>query len=186
MAQYSVPVANPIAASGWAEGAGDGDGDSFDELDEGIDSGSPDDATTYWLTTDEGVNGIRHDGGAVTDPTSSIDHHCRVRAAKNTSGGRQLDLEIRMLDSVSADVFRDQSNVNISNTWTTYLHSLSGAEADKIDNYDAPDTLVKILETGGGTPRVGWYSTTEFECPDAGGVSLPVFQRPLRVFHGRF
>ena len=47
---YAVPIAD-IQKTNWSEGAGNANADAFDELDEGINSGTPDDATTYWETS---------------------------------------------------------------------------------------------------------------------------------------
>lgn len=163
-----VQCANPIsdvATTNWAEGAGDGDGDAFDELDEGIVcSGSPDDITTYWLTTDETSNTLTCGLQTVTDPALSTGHVFRVRARKNASAGRQLDLDSFLQDP---DFIAAIDVDGLSATWTTHSLSLSGAEADLIDAYGNLRIFAQIIETGGGSPRVGWCSTMEFECPDA-------------------
>ena len=51
--RYAVPISDVTNESNnWSESFGDGDGSFFDELDEGIESGSgPDDNTTYWENT---------------------------------------------------------------------------------------------------------------------------------------
>ena len=171
MAQYALPIAD-VVASNWAEGAGDSDGSAFDELDEGCGVGrgsgsGPDDATSYWLTTDEGVNDLRCDIQVITDPAVSTGHLVRVRVRKNTSGGRQLDLTYNLRDPDL--IVSENFSTNIPNIWQTHSFVLTGAEADSIDGYATLDIQVQIIETGGGTPRVGWCSAMEFECPDTPG-----------------
>lgn len=182
MAQYALPDGVLNATTNWAEGAGDGDGDAFDELDEGFGAGrgsgsGPDDATTYWLTTDQASNLIGPSYSDVTDPSSSVGHINRTRCAKDASGGRQMDLEFRLLEA-SNSRSTDTSNTNISNVWTTFTDTLTAVEADSIGNYANLGGRNIILETGGGSPRVGWCSAMEFECPDAGG---PADQEPALI-----
>ncbi len=167
MVQCAVPIGDDNIIS-WAEGAGDADGNAWDELDEGVVcGGSPDDSTTYWLTTNEASNFLDINITVLTDPLSSTGHTVRVRVRKNTSGGRQLDLVYALLDPDV--IFSEDFSTNIPNIWQTHSHALSGAETDSINGYATLATRVQILETGGGSPRVGWCSATEFECPDAPG-----------------
>ena len=102
MVQYGLPISDRVT-SNWGEGAGDGDGNAFDELDEGFGAGrgsgsGPDDATTYWLTTNEGANNLTSRITSITDPAVSTGHITRVRVRKGTSGGRQLDLTYNLED----------------------------------------------------------------------------------------
>lgn len=177
MAQYSLPISDNNI-SNWAEGAGDSDSNAFDELDEGFGAGrgtgvGPDDATSYWLTTNEADNFLICNSGVVTDPAVSTGHITRFRVAKNTSGGRQLDFTHRLNDP---DNIYQQTETNFSEVWTTFSHSLTTGEADTINNYATLNLDGRAVEVGGGTPRVGWMSTQEFECPDAGEL-LPI--RPM-------
>lgn len=170
MTQYALPISD-IATTNWAEGAGDGDGDAFDELDEGFGAGrgsgsGPDDSTTYWLTTNEATNEIACGVQVITDPAVSTGHFVRTRARKNVSGGRQLDVTHRLRDP---DGISTTVNTNIPNLWITYPHTLTTGEADSIDGYATLEVQTQILENGGGSPRVGWCSAMEFECPDAPG-----------------
>ena len=171
MAQYALPIAD-VANITWAEGAGDGDGNAFDELDEGFGAGrgsgsGPDDATSYWLTLNESANNLRMDVQVITDPAVSTGHFVRVRVRKNVSGGRQLDLTYFLKDPDL--IFSEDFATDLSASWQTQQHTLTGPQADSIDGYATLDVQVQIIETGGGTPRVGWCSTMEFECPDAPG-----------------
>ncbi len=178
-AQYALPNGD-ASNNSVAEGAGDADGDIFDELDEGFGAGrgsgsGPDDATTYWVTTDEASDRIRSNLTTVTDPEVSTGHVIRMRTAKNVSGGRQLDATIRLylngiLQSGASETFTD-----ISEVWTTRAHALSAANADAISDYSVVEIHSEIIETGGGTPRIGWFSAQEFECPDAPGGGGPIF-----------
>jgi hypothetical protein len=91
----------------------------------------------------------------VIDPANNTGHVARVRAAKDASGGRQIDLTFLLVDDVST-IFTDTSNTNISNTVTTYTHNLSTTEADDITTntgYRALEIRVSATETGGGAPR---------------------------------
>ena len=171
MVQYALPIAD-VSTTDWAEGAGDADGDAFDELDEGFGAGrgsgaGPDDSTSYWLTTNEFNPQLRCDVCVITDPAVSTGHIVRIRARKNSSGGRQLDLRFDLSDPDF--IFSDTTNTNITNTWTTFTHILTGGEADTIDGYATLDINVRISEVGVGSPRTGWCSAHEFECPDVGG-----------------
>lgn len=168
MAQYGLPISDD-STSFWAEGTGDGDGDAFDELDEGFGAGrgsgsGPDDATTYWLTTNEASNTLQTGLSSITDPRVGTGHVYRSRNRKDASGGRQIDCTISLRDNAvlrASEVF-----ANIDNTWTTRSDSLSEAEANLIINYPILSIRSFLEEVGGGSPRIGWESAHEFECPD--------------------
>lgn len=170
MAQYALPTSD-ITVTNWAEAVGDGDGDAFDELDEGFGagrgSGSGPDTSTYWGTTLETSNTLRCGISSITDPAVSTGHTVRIHCRKDNSGGRQLDLVFILRDADT--IFTDIGNTDLPAFWATYTHSLSGAEADSIDGYATLDIEVQIIENGGGTPRLGWFTAMEFECPDASG-----------------
>ena len=171
-AQYGLPDTD-LATSNIAEGAGDGDGDVFDELDEGFGAGrgsgsGPDDATTYWVTTSEAGQPTRMGLTNVTDPEVSTGHVIRMRTAKNVSGGRQLDALIQLYEGGSG-TSATETFTDIDNIWTTRAHAVSESNADLISDYSAVEIYSEITEVGGGTPRIGWTSAHEFECPDAGG-----------------
>ena len=173
MAQYGLPDTDDSIIN-FAEGAGDGDGDTFDEVDEGFGAGrgsgsGPDDATTYWVTTDEGNNNIRCNLTTVTDPEVSTGHLLRHRARKNTSGGRQIDLISQLFHGGSGLSGTIETFADIDNVWTTYTSTIAEAQADLLTNYTILAIESKLEEVGGGTPRIGWLSAQEFECPDAGG-----------------
>lgn len=189
MAQYALPVSDDLTTN-WSEGAGDGDGDAFDELDEGFGAGrgsgsGPDDATTYWETGTAAAE-IRMRPNAVTDPATGVGHVYRTRNRKHASGGQQIDITSKFSATGLGTI--TQLSVNVDNVWTTRGRALTEVEADSISNYGLVNKQVATLHTevGGGSPRSTQESAHEFECPDVAGVSLPVFQRPLRVFHGRF
>ena len=175
MVQYALPDANGLALVGWTESAGDGDGDCFDELDEGFGAGrgsgsGPDDATTYWESTAEGAGNFLHTQlEDVTDPVIHTGHKYRGRNRKDSANGRQIDLTIRLDQQLVTKA--SQTFTNIDNVWTTREDTLSEAEAGTISNYTQLQFRTSVLEVGGGSPREGWESAHEFECPDAGGPS---------------
>ena len=170
MTQYALPADDKVITN-WAEGAGDADADHFDELDEGFGVGrgsgsGPDDATTYWVTTDEGTNLLRDGLISPDDPGVHTGHKYRTRNRKNSANGRQLNATITLFgpDEVASQLF-----TNIDNVWTTREDTLSEAEAGNITDYTDLEMQTRIIETGGGTPRIGWESAHEFECPDVAG-----------------
>ena len=177
MTQYALPDGDSEVFN-WAQAAGDGDGDTFDELDEGFGAGrgsgsGPDDATTYWETTNEVTNGLRTRLETVTDPETSDGHIYRTRNCKDSSGGRQLDVETRFYGPLLVNT---EDFPNIDEVWTTRGDTLTAAEANALTDYSLLLIRTQILETGGGSPREGYESAHEFECPDAGPpVSRRIF-----------
>lgn len=192
MTQFALPISD-VTHTNWTEGAGDGDGVHFDELDEGFGAGrgsgsGPDDATTYWnqstISTSFG-SPINSQLGALTDPLSSTGHVGFNRIRKSASAGRQVDSLTELRQTTTLIV--SSTEVNISDAWHNWgTGTLSAAQADSITDYTALRYLTYFRTVGGGTPRTGHESAQEFQCPDAGGASLPIFQRPLRIFQGRF
>ena len=173
MAQFALPTSDTFVL-GWAEGAGDGDANHWDELDEGFGAGrgsgsGPDDATTYWVNT--GTKGspfpLRNGLSSVTDPVGNTGHFIRSDCRKSASGGRQIDLTIKLYDPSTeraAETF-----VNVDDVWTAQTHTLTTGEADSIGAYGSLRMETYGTEVGGGGPRNPECSAHEFECPDAPG-----------------
>ena len=53
-AQYAVPISD-VDQGNWVHRSGDGSSSAFDELDEGLVTGSPDDSASYWEGPDAGT-----------------------------------------------------------------------------------------------------------------------------------
>lgn len=77
---------------------------------------------------------------SVDDPVSSTGHTVRVRYAKNTTGGGQIDLTVQLRQGYVSEaspgtLIAAWSYTNISNTLTTAAETLSAGQADAITNY---------------------------------------------------
>lgn len=170
MAQYGVPISDFSIAS-WTQGAGDGDGDAFDELDEGINSGTPDDATTYWQSPgNPSAQKIRCGITALTDPSSSVGHWLRARCKKSSATTGVIDVYVRLYEG--ATLRAETSLLDIGAVWQTIGYLLSGAQADAISNYS--DLLIEVEANTPSTAngRRLHLTAMEFECPDASGGSV--------------
>ncbi len=188
--QYTLPNGND-GTTNWTQGAGDSDGDWFDELDEGFGAGrgtgsGPDDDSTYWISPTSPANEIIGTTlASVTDPEVSTGHIVRSRNKKDTTGGRQIDILLRLKQSstsIATATFTD-----IDTTWTTRSFTLTGGEADSITDYSLLRIETEAIAVGGGQGRNAWESAHEFECPDAGPGATSLLPRrkghktPLRM-----
>ena len=170
MVQYALPDAN-ASTTNWSQRFGDDDADWYDELDEGFGAGrgsgsGPDNNTTSW----DGPNNpsqeiIRTALASVTDPASSSGHIFRTRNAKTNSGGRQIDVVIRLLES--GTIRASQPFTNIGTTYTNRTDTLTSGEADAITDYTVLEIETEASVVGGGPGRTAAETTHEFECPDA-------------------
>lgn len=82
------------------------------------------------------------------DPAASTGHILRVRAAKDAAGGSQIDLtaELRegyVNEGTPGTLIATLTQTNVTSSFTDYSHTLSGAEADAITDYD--DLFVRIV-----------------------------------------
>ena len=173
--QYALPDTDEQVLN-FAEGAGDGDGDAFDELDEGFGAGrgsgsGPDDATTYWVTTDESSNGIRNGLTTLTDPEVGTSHIARGRTRKDASGGKQIDHSVTLFQDGLGQLGSPDVTADIDNVWTTRTWAIPTTTTSVITNYALLELRLVLEEVGGGAPRIGWLSAQEFECPDVAGGS---------------
>ena len=162
MVQYAVPIAD-IQKLNWAQSSGDGDGDAFDELDEGVISGTPDDDATDWFSNNTGAeDSIRCQVTALVDPWWDHTNHkvyVRVRANSGHIAPTQLSLY-----QGAVQIATMQQLVNV--TWTTVTLTLSEAEAATITDYT--DLRIDVHRYSGtdGDGNQLWCSAMEFECPD--------------------
>ena len=171
MTQFAIPTSD-IAQDGWAEGVGDLDADAFDELDEGIDGGTPDDDTTYWQSpnnpaTGEAIRcavGLAISGAALEDPGVNTGHVLKARCRKSAAGGRTLTVVVRLFEGVAQRA--STVLIDISNAWTTISVTLTAAEADAIGDYTNLRIEVDPSTSGGGGARRLRCTAMEFEVPD--------------------
>lgn len=167
--QYWLPNATRFITF-WSELAGDGDGDLFDELDEGFGAGrgsgsGPDDAVTAWQSDVNPFNwGIGTNLDNLDDCLCNTGHIFRSRSRKDKSGGRQLDVLIRLAEDNTT--ITQQWYVDIDNVWTTRVRTLTAIQADSIGTYDDLNILIFGLTVGGGAPRRAQESAHELETPD--------------------
>lgn len=173
MTQYAVPISD-ISKASWIQLAGDGDADAFDENDEGIDSGSPDDASTAWQTdaTNSVSRTIEFGLTSLSDPSSSSGHILKARVAKSSASGAQLDGVLYLYQGTTL-IATSSTVTNITETWQTITLTLSSGEADSITDYTAlRGRFVGTL--GAGASRRARISAMEFQCPDVGGGAQTV------------
>lgn len=171
MTQFAIPTSD-IAQDAWIEGVGDGDGDAFDELDEGIDGGTPDDDTTYWQSPSNPSTGdaircavaLKISGAALEDPGVNIGHILKARCRKDAAGGRTMDVVVRLFEGVTQRA--SASLANITDAWTTISVTLTAAEADAITDYTNLRIEVDPNSSPPGAARRLFCTAMEFEFPD--------------------
>lgn len=163
--QYGLPDSNS-GSTGFGQGAGDGDGDWYDELDEGIDSASPDDVSTHWASATNPSNAcIATTVNAITDPATGSGHIIKGRGEK--TGSSQIDATINLLEGVT--IRGSGTTVDISTSYFTYSHTLSAAEANAITDYSNLIAQLCVTKIGGGPPSDMDITGMEFQAPDVGG-----------------
>lgn len=162
MTQTAVPI-NDTLVGGWSEGAGDGGSDAFDELDETV--AAADDATTYWRSSNNpSSDPIRCGVTALVDPITKVGHVLKARCAKSGSGGRQIDIVVRLFEGAAQRAGASLSN--ISDAWQTISYTLSEAEANAIGDHGNLRIEVEANVSGGGAGRRLYCTAMELECPN--------------------
>lgn len=98
-----------------------------------------------------------------TDPVSSSNHIVSYRYAKSASGGRTIDLTVRLMQGTT--IIATFSHTNIGNTVTQADQTLTGAQADSITNYG--DLRLRFIAnvSGSGSGRAGQITWAQFRCP---------------------
>jgi hypothetical protein len=99
-----------------------------------------------------------------SDPNLSRDHAVRYRYAKNSSGGRQLDLTVSLRQG--ATQIAAWTHVNISNVFANAEQTLTAVQTDAITDYT--DMRLRFVVQGigtSGTSRRGRISWAEFQVP---------------------
>jgi hypothetical protein len=98
-----------------------------------------------------------------TDPVSSSNHIVSYRYKKTASGGRQIDLTVRLMQGTT--IIATFTHTNISNVIAQADQTLSGAQADAITNYG--DLRIRFIGTavGTGTGRAAQITWGQFRCP---------------------
>ena len=79
---------------------------------------------------------------SLEDPVSSSSHVIRGRLAKEAAGGAQIDATVQLRQGYTNEgspgtLIATLTQANVTETFTTYSHTLSGAEADAITDYTA-------------------------------------------------
>ena len=155
---YGVPISD-VTKTNWSEGAGDGDGDAFDELDEGIESGTVDDATTYWTTTATGfANRIECNITSMTDPTVNTGFTVRFRVRVGTASERLVPM---LLEGSNAR-FSTIVTPSAADTWITIAAVIPESTAALFSDFTNLELGIYKLE---GTSALD-VSTAELELPN--------------------
>lgn len=164
--QYANPQAN-YSTTNYTEGAGDTDADWFDELDEGINGGSPDGLTTYWtsgsnpssecITVDFAGVGLVTPGGG--NKFQQVYHQ--------KDNNKQIDVSIRLREGGTSiqgpNTYSDSPN---RDSWSTRNDLIVTGVGD----WDNLQTEVCVSVVGGGPGTEYHVSTFELEIPDAAGA----------------
>jgi len=111
----------------------------FDKIDEA----TPDDADFISSPVAPAAAAVEIGLQTLSDPGASDGHKVRYRIRKDQSGGAQIDGTAQLLQG--AVVIASWAHTNVTNTWTTFEQTLSGAEADAITDY--ADLRVKFVGT---------------------------------------
>jgi len=115
----------------------------------------------------------------ITDPVSSTGHILRAVWHKNASGGRQMDMRLRLYQgdpNASGTLIATLTATDVGFTDQTDAYTLSGAEADNITDYSDLYLRGTGDVVGGGPGRTALIEAVEFETPDApaGGRDLMI------------
>ncbi|KKK45032.1 hypothetical protein LCGC14_3166150 [marine sediment metagenome] len=139
-----------------------------------VDEVSPDDDTTSQRSGFGVAAGALYELtlSNVTDPVSSTGHVLRVRHLSSpTLVTGQILIELRQ----GASTVIASATFDAPTSYTTFIITLSGAEADSITDY----TDLRVRGTTQVTTNFRLLTTwIEFEVPDApGGLSIPIAMR---------
>lgn len=144
MAQFGRPSADTFRDTAWTEDDGTTDA-LFGEIDESVASDTDYIKTSAAPTSDVYVTKLT----SLEDPVSSSGHVLRARIAKDASGGAQIDFTVELRQGYASEaspgtlICTIPSTSDVSNSFTDYSHTLSGAEADSITDYT--DLYVRIV-----------------------------------------
>ena len=131
--QVAVPTTDSVDGS-WTDQAG---GTSlFAAIDETV----PSDSDYIRSPVGPSNSGCRVKLATLADPTSSDDHRIHWRTGKDFVGGPQINMTVKLYqgggDSLGAGtLIATFARNNVGQALTTFVESLSGAEADAITNY---------------------------------------------------
>lgn len=156
MAQFARPDSD-VAAGGWTPQGGPVT--LFDALNEI----TPDDLDFIESANNPALDTSEVGLSNVDDPAVSTGHVLRYRYAKDTAGGRQIDLTVTLLQG--ATTIASFNHVNISDVITQQNQTLTGPQADAITDYT--DLRIEFIAdaVGGGGARAGQVMWAEFEVP---------------------
>ena len=172
--QYAVPISD-VDHGNWAHRAGDGSISAFDELDEGLVTGSADDAASYWEGPDAGTlvdRTIRLNMTPLEDPGSHTGHVVRIRSRKSRTtgfGGVQQRVSVY---SAGRLVFTSVTTGDLDNPWRTYSFTLPESAAARLTDYGDIDVEVENLPDE--LNDFSWLSAIELEVPAPAPTPAPI------------
>lgn len=135
MAQFARPDADLVDGT-WTEDDGTTT-DMFAEIDE-----AAADDNDYVKSVAAPSNAAMAVGlGNVTDPVSSAGHVIRVRARQGVAGGVPVDMTVELRQGYTNEgsqgtLIATLTQADVADSFTDYSHTLSGAEADSITDYN--------------------------------------------------
>ena len=141
-AQFGLP-ASTVSTTNWAEGAGDGDGDAHDELGNGIEGGTPNDATFWGTTTTDAeiILGVQ----SLNDPGVDTGHEINVRI-RDDGGGSPL-FSVRLYQGATL-ISTFETIVSPSASFVTFGFTLPESEIANITDYTTLRVAVFAQPTG--------------------------------------
>lgn len=174
--QYEVPDAD-VTTTNWSEGAGDGDASAFDELDNGIDGGTPDD-TAYWTTTTEDAWLILELTNA-TDPIIHTGHVINARMRfRNGTGSPTARLRLYQ----GATVVWESDDQTLTSGFTKFAVTVAEASAANITDYTALRVAVAATELASGQNLDVSELEVEFPDTETGGNVLAIEEDRGQLF----
>lgn len=160
--QYGVPIAD-TSKTNWTLGAGSSgtSTNAFDELDEGIISGAPDDATSYW-TTSTALALISVSLTSLTDPLDNTNHVLRVRFKLSDITDTVNLCLLQGTDFITYAVVPGA----MTTAWQTGTLNVKELNAANITDYT---NLKMFVQFGAGASGTLDVSALELEIPDGSG-----------------
>jgi hypothetical protein len=136
MTQLAEPIADSSIGS-YTDQAG-GTTNIYTTIDEG--SASPNDADYIKSPLAPASSPYVAKVTSLSDPLSSSGHIIRARLAKDAAGGAQIDATVQLRQGYVSEgtpgtLIATLTQANVTDTFTTYSYTLSGAEADAITDY---------------------------------------------------
>lgn len=166
--QYGQPQIN-FSTISFTELAGDGDGDWFEELDEGINGGSTDNASTAWESPSNPSGeciSIDFTGAGLSTPGGGF-KTLNMRAAKDNNA--DIDSTLTFYEAstiIQGPVAKADFPSDPANSWQT----TSDLIVASITDYDDLQARFCTTKAGGGGGINVAITGIEFEIPDVAGA----------------